>query len=190
MKRLVLGALLAAVVLFAWGFLYWGLIPSPGFHEPSDEAALHQSLSEHLPESGAYYVPLPEGGPDSIARYEAGPIAFMFVRTTGGSPMPASMMIFGFIHMFITALLIGTLLRMMLPQLPAYGDRVLFVALIGIATAFWSDFSWPIWWRTPWTFFVWLGLYDVLAWTLAGTVLARFAKPKADEATPAVTGVA
>ncbi len=181
MKNLVLGALLAAVVLFAWGFVFWGLIPNAGVQMHPDEAALQQHLAEGIPETGAYYVPFPAGADDteSMARHEAGPIAFLFIRLEGRPLMPVSTMIGGFLHMLITALLIGMLLRMLLPSLPAWRDRVLFVALAGLAAALWSDFTVPIWWHTPWAFFVWLAVYDIIAWTLAGAVLARFVRPAA-----------
>ena len=179
MKNLALGALLAAVVLFAWGFVFWGLIPTPGMHMHPDEAALQQYLTESIPQSGAYYIPYPQDSQDAeaIARHEAGPHAFLFIRMEGESVMPPSMMIGGFLHMLITALLIGMLLRMLLPSLPTWRNRVLFVALVGVTVAFWSDFAWPIWWRTPWTFFAWMAVYDLVGWTLAGTVLARFVRP-------------
>ncbi len=179
MKNLALGALLAAVVLFAWGFVFWGLIPTPGMHIHPDQEALQQYLSESIPETGAYYVPYPAGADDAeaVARHEAGPLAFLFIRMQGESMMPPSMMVGGFIHMLITALLIGMLLRMLLPSLPTWRNRVLFVVLAGVAVAFWSDLAWPIWWRTPWTFFVWMAAYDIIGWTLAGAVLARFVRP-------------
>ena len=53
MKNLVLGALLAAVVLFAWGFVFWALIPNAGVQMHPDEAALQQHLAEGIPETGA-----------------------------------------------------------------------------------------------------------------------------------------
>lgn len=182
MKQIVLGSLLAAVGLFIWGFVFWGLLPNPGFEEPTDEAAMWQSLVDNLPGTGAYYVPNPEGDAESVARLESGPIAFMFVRNEGSPVMPASMMVFGFIHMFITALLVGLLLRMMMPQLPTYGERVMFVAVLGVIATFWADIAFPVWWRTPWTFFLWMAVYDVTAWTLAGAVLARFVTPEREAA--------
>ena len=132
MKNLVLGALLAAVVLFAWGFVFWGLIPNSGVKMHPDEAVLQQHLAESIPETGAYYVPYPAGAGDteSMARHEAGPIAFLFIRLEGRPLIPVSTMIGGFLHMLITALLIGMLLRMLLPSLPAWRDRVLFVAIV------------------------------------------------------------
>jgi hypothetical protein len=177
MKQLVLGSLLAAVVLFFWGFVFWGLLPNPGFQEPANEEAVWQSLDENLPETGAYYIPDPEGDSESVARHESGPTAFLFVRNQGSPVMSVSMMAFGFVHMFITALLIGLLLRQASPRLPTYGKRVLFVVLVGAVATFWFDIAWPVWWGTPWTFFLWMAVYDVVAWTLAGVVLARFVQP-------------
>lgn len=181
MKNFVLGVLLAAVVLFAWGFVFWGLIPNAGVKMHPDEGALQQHLAESIPETGTWYLPYPSGPDDaeSMARHEAGPIAFLFVRLEGRPLMPVSTMIGGFLHMLATAALIGMLLRMLSQSLPAWRDRVLFVALAGFAAAFWSDFTLPVWWHTPWTFFIWLAIYDVVGWTLAGTVLARFVRPAA-----------
>lgn len=178
MKQLVLGSLVTGVVLFLWGFVFWGLIPVPGMHEPTDEAALWESLGETIPESGAYYVPNFEGGPEAVERHEMGPTAMLFVRVEGSPTMPPSMMVIGFFHMAATAFLIGLLMMRLSAHLRTYRDRVVFVALVGIVVAFWADLAWPVWWRTPWSFFLGMAVYDVVAWLLAGVVLARFVRPE------------
>ena len=55
-----------------------------------------------------------------------------------------------------------------------YGARVGFVLLAGVATAFFVEMASVIWWRMPLVNQLVSALYDVLAWLLAGLVLARY----------------
>jgi hypothetical protein len=60
------------------------------------------------------------------------------------------------------------------PALATYGARVGFVFLAGIATAFFVEMASVIWWRMPLINQLVSALYDILAWLLAGLVLARY----------------
>ena len=75
MKQSIIGAIVAGLVLFLWGFLYWGLNPLPytAWSQPTNDAALGESLKQFLPDSGMYYVPGPHLGEDEATRLLGGP---------------------------------------------------------------------------------------------------------------------
>jgi hypothetical protein len=54
MNRTLLGIVLAAVVLYAWGFLVWGVVPYPAvvWKKPVDEEVARKALREQFPERG------------------------------------------------------------------------------------------------------------------------------------------
>ncbi|HYE97034.1 MAG TPA: hypothetical protein VD962_12570 [Rubricoccaceae bacterium] len=180
MRSLLLGAVLAAVVLFLFGFVVWGLMPVDPFSTVSDEPALSQTLVQVLPASGVYLLP-DEGDTEEefAAATEAmrrGPLAMVFFRREGVEPMAPAVFALGFLHMFVTALLLGLVLRQAAPALPSYGARVAFVALLGLTAAVWARLGEPIWWHFPWGFHLLYFFSDLLSWTLAGLVLARFVR--------------
>lgn len=189
MKQIAMGTLLAAVALFVWGFLFWGLPwPNPAYQHLSaeDEAALRQSLSEHVPTSGAYYVPDMEHGADHaayLARHREGPLAMVMVRTEGAELMSAGLFAGGFVHMLFSVLLIALLLRAVAPVLRSYRSRVGFLALVGLAAAFWANLGEPIWNYQPWAFHLTAAVYDWTSWIIAGLVLAYVVKPVRAEMT-------
>ena len=58
MVRTILRVLLAAVAMYFWGFLFWGINPVPyqSWQQADDDAA-QAALRELFPTAGTYYVP-------------------------------------------------------------------------------------------------------------------------------------
>ncbi|MDX1438729.1 MAG: hypothetical protein R3284_02395 [Rubricoccaceae bacterium] len=187
MRSLLLGALLATVVLFIWGFLAWGSIIYNPFSSMTDQDTVTSALSQSLPESGVYLVPnYPDRSNDAevadwTERHQSGPLAMIYFSAEGATPM--SSMLPGFIHMLISVLLMAFLLKMAVSALPGYGQRVMFVMFAGLVGAFWINLGNPIWWNQPWGFHFYSFVYSVIGWLLAGFVLARFIKSEPDMAT-------
>ena len=61
--------------------------------------------------------------------------------------------------------------------LPRYGSRVLFVVLLGLLTAVWSNWSDSVWFFHPWQHSLGITLERVVTALLIGLVLAAFVKP-------------
>jgi hypothetical protein len=180
MKRLLLGSLLAALVMFIWGFLFWAVPwPNPAIHTmgADAEAAVAEALRRQIPETGTYVIPNPQTtDPQTYtARHEAGPVAMLFVQADGFAPMRPGVFVGGFVHMLAVAFLLGLILRIAAPVAPTYGKRVLFVLLLGLTAALWSEIGEPIWWAHPWAYHLTVFVSDVTTWGLAGLILARFA---------------
>ena len=178
-KGLLLGSLLAAVALFVWGFLFWGMPIVQPIDSGVDGAKAQAALKELLTHDGVYVVPEPPGQEMTEgwkAMHRQGPIATIFYRTRGMEPMAPTVFVLGFVHNLVTCLLIGLLLGKAIPALPSYGARVGFVVLAGVAATVWGHAGDPIWMAHPWRFHLLAMGYDFVAWTLAGAILGKFVR--------------
>lgn len=179
MKRFSLGILLGTVAMFIFGAAFW---MSPFAYQAlpraADEAAAGKALKEHFMVSGTYLIPSPTGDPDKQAELsQAGPIATIHIQRQGMNPMEPRVFVQGFIHELVTVALLALILRIALPVLGGYLSRLVFVTLLGLTAAIYSNFSMPIWWQHPWPYYVVSFAYDLGAWVVAGLVLAAFIKP-------------
>lgn len=181
MNKYLLGSFLAALALFFWGFLFWVVSPLPksAFEVTADDAAAGAMLKQMFPKDGAYYIP--GHGNDEATKvrlHEAGPIATVHIRHAGGPVMPPKALLMGFVHNWLTTLLLTFLLvKTSAAVLSSYGSRVWFVTLVGVAIAVISDFSFPVWWGHPWPAYVLNAVFSVTGMLVAGLVLAKFVKP-------------
>ena len=182
MLKLAIGVVAAAVAMFLWGFLYFGTgVMDPFAHMTSDgETAISEALRAHLPAHATYYVPDPKVGTmeEWGQRLQAGPMAEIHFNPTGDSPMNASVMVQGFIHMLITAALLALAMQMIASATPTYLDRLKVAALIGFTMSLFMHLGAPIWWHYDWWYAIVIFLYDFIAVTIAGAVLAYFVPVK------------
>jgi hypothetical protein len=179
MQKLISGSFLAAVAMFIFGAVYWtSPISNVGIHEVTDDLVAQALLGQTFPETGVYWVPgmsLYSENPELFETlHVAGPVAMVNIVHSPGPSMAPSTFIYGFLHNLVACLLIGLLLFRAAPALATYGARVGFVFLAGIATAFFVEMASVIWWRMPLINQLVSALYDILAWLLAGLVLARY----------------
>lgn len=168
--RIALVSLLTAVVLFFFGFVWWGLLmPMVKPAEVIGDADLVEQVAESLSESGLYFYPT-YAEPDE--EY-AGPTAMLYFNKQ--PPAMGQMMGLGFAHMFVTAVLASLCVCYMAPG--SFGKRFALVFFLGLFVAVWADVGNMIWWRHPagWTAFHFA--YDVLSWALAGLIIAALVKP-------------
>jgi hypothetical protein len=190
--RLVIGAVVAAVAMFLWGFVFWGLLPvSKTVMRPlPNEAAVVSTLQGASLPTAVYFYPFPEGADaDAMAltqkQYLAGPIVELRYRAEGAPMMDPTVMAKGFLHFLAATLLVGAMLGFTLPAGPGFGRRWAFVFLFGLTAAFFHDFSGPIWFFNPWDFGLLNFGYHVVGWLIGGLVLAFFLKPAPPKSAPA-----
>jgi len=179
MRNLLVGSLLAAVAIFIFGAVYWSSpVMGAGAREVADDAAAQAILRETFPETGIYWVPGLSLAARDEERYnalhEAGPAAMINIIQQPGPPMAPSTFLAGFLHEWVVCFLIGLLLLRVAPALPTYGSRVGFVTMAGFVMAVFVDLGAVIWWRLPLALELADGVYNVVAWLLAGLVMARF----------------
>ena len=179
MKNLLVGSLLAAVAIFIFGAVYWSSpVMGAGARDVADDAAAQAVLKEMFPETGIYWIPGMSLYAQDSERYnvlhEAGPTAMINIIHEPGPPMAPSTFVAGFLHEWVVCFMIGLLLLRVAPALPTYGSRVGFVTMAGFVMAVFVDLGAVIWWRLPLALELADGVYNVVAWLLAGLVMARF----------------
>ncbi|MBC8355238.1 MAG: hypothetical protein H8E66_24955 [Planctomycetes bacterium] len=178
MKKMILGIVIASVVLYMWGFVYWGLGPYPTMiwkHAP-DDAAAGQALLAHFPENGTYFVP--GAGHDQATAeglFDKGPVAMVHMIAANGRPMmDPSIMVGGFLLNVVVIGLICILMSQVRAALPTYVDRVKFIALAGVTASVLIDCGDIVWWQIDWSWKLYNALYHVSAWVITGLILAKF----------------
>jgi hypothetical protein len=187
MVRVIVAVALAAAVQFAWGFAFFGFLGGFDYmtSRAADETAVAAALQKDLPESGTYFLPMCPGMSASEEetkafekRHASGPIVQIHYRKEGMSlaQMPL-MMGMGFGHTLLTALLAAFLLRMALPGLPCYRNRVGFVLGLGVFAAVATRLSDAIWLYQPWAFPLGQMVFCVTAWLLAGAIMGAIIRP-------------
>ena len=185
MIRLVVGAALAAVVLFAWQVVFWDLSGLPyRFTRPlPNEDETRQALRDANLESGTYLIPfLPPGAdPQRQAAYDSrrvrGPIVEVIYRQEGVDAIDAQRYVAGFCQFLAASLLAGVLLVMALPGLPHYALRVLFVAVVGVFGTVAVALQGPVWFHHPWPAVLYEAGGQAAGWLMAGLVLGLAVRP-------------
>ncbi|MBN8248461.1 MAG: hypothetical protein J0L84_13595 [Verrucomicrobia bacterium] len=179
MKRIVLGSFLAALVIFVFGAAFWTCpIPYAYVEKASaGDVELGQLLRNALPNDGLYLVPSAAGGSEAaMALHRQGPVATIHYRRDGTEPMAPSMLISGFFHGWVTTFLLAVLLH--LAARPRFGERLLLVALAGIAITNYTVLGGGIYWFHPWPWLVLNAAYDATTFLIVGLVLAAIVKPR------------
>jgi hypothetical protein len=182
--RETLGVILGAIAAFVWGFVFWGVFPTASmiFSSFSNEEAVSEALRSSASESGVYAIPdvgLMANADEYGRRYESGPVAMIFLAPRGLPLMPASVMISGFLTMFVSVLLMAFLLRLAGPGAASYVGAVGFVVLAGLVSVVLIDLGAPIWWRQSWSYWLANAIYHALHWLFVGLILAKFRRSAA-----------
>ena len=183
--RILLAALLSAVVLMAWGFGFWGILPLADMViEPLPDAdIIVLDLKQSLSESGVYYYPMPPSPNDppdvqdeALGLHREGPLVQIFFRKEGTEPMGVDTLAMGFAHFFVSALLLGVVLAAAAPALPGYGARAGVGILIVLFAAVFQEAMNPIWFHHAWPFYFVQFAYDCGNALLLGLVCAAVIK--------------
>ncbi len=180
MRDMVIGSVVAAIAMFLWGFLFWGVgLIDPFAHTNADaQQAVAKALQDKLPTDGVYFVPdRTLESPDAWAQsHTKGPIATVSIMKSGADPMAASKLIAGFVHMLVATIILGTI--MMVSNRPSYLERLQLGALVGIGGTVFANLTQPIWFDSPWGYHLTNGFYQLVAWLIAAAILAYFVRRK------------
>jgi hypothetical protein len=188
--RIAAAAFLSAVLMFLWGFVYWGpvlnmtgrlMAPLPADKELDILAPMR---SANLPD-GMYVRPgplMPHSDEKATAQWEAkvkeGPILHMAYHAGGISPMDPTTLAKGFAHSFVIALLAGILLAMVAHSLPTYGGRVAVLLLVTVIAAAWTNVGNVIWWFYTPRYAAGQMAYEIVAGMLMALVTAAIIRPR------------
>ncbi len=176
--RVAIAGLAGAVILFAWGYISWTLLP---WHKPQSLPAEQRILDTLVAEgtaTGVYWFPGMEHDPNLteeqetasndawMERHRQGPIGLMVVDSDGADPEAMLPYAVGFILYFAQAMVAAWLLALAAPRLKGYFGRVLFVLLLGVFVTLGSELINWNWMNYPLEFTL-----EMVADRLAGTLL-------------------
>jgi hypothetical protein len=167
MRSFALGSIIAAVVMFALGFVFFGLLGMMKFDPLSAEAAAsaQAALGGALPETGTYMVP---GDEEAFMR---GPSAVVQYVAAGGLPTMPMAMGMGFVHFLLSALLIGYGLKTVGGDFPRQARLVIW---FGLAASVFMHLGDPIWYGLSWRASLFEFAADAVMFMAGGLVLARW----------------
>jgi hypothetical protein len=188
--RIILAAVLSAVAMFFWGFVFWGPVlnmtgrlmgPLP---ETAERDVLPPLRAAQTPDGMYVYPgPMPAGG-DEVAteawekKLAEGPVFHLAYHQSGVPPMDPVMFAKGLAHSFVVALLSALILAMALPALPDYGRRVVLLALVAFVAAIWTNAGNVIWWfHTP-EYCMGQIAYTIVAGLLMALITAAIVRPR------------
>jgi hypothetical protein len=187
--RVLLASVLAAVLMFVWGFVFWGLLgvgaqmmqPLPA------ELDLLAALRNVQASSGMYAYPMPPDSKDEAAmaeferKHQEGPLLQLAYRQDGGPPMPPSIFVQGLGHYFAVALLTSCLLALAARGLPRFGGRLVFVLLVSLVAAIWGNVGDVVWFFHSPRYCIGNMAYTLGAGLVMGLVLAALVKRPAEQ---------
>lgn len=186
-KRIVMAGVAGSIVYFIWGNLAWMVLPlhAPTIHGLPNESAISEALNSQNLETGMYMAPWSDNeadwsNPESDwnKRHEAGPIYTIVYSKEGGTPMPPSLMITGFVIDLILAMLSALLLSCSLGCCgDCYAKRLGFVAALGVFVAFAAHASYWNWMHFPLDYTLAFMADVTIGWTLVGLAQAAIVKP-------------
>jgi hypothetical protein len=180
MKKFFLGPALAALAMFVFGFLYWGVSPLPYkvLNRVDDDAAAAAALAKIFPSSGTYFLP---GLYLDRAKHEElmtrGPIAEVHFVNSGLPMMDPKILVKGYLHCFALCVLLALMLNKLAPAFQSWSGRAKFCAEVGLIVALYQ-YVYAIWWHHALAWVSMQAIYDFLEFVIAGLVLAKFVTPK------------
>ena len=178
MLRQLGGVVLAAVVLFIWGFVYWGVsaVPYSAWSHAADDTAAQQALRTHFPRTGTYYVPdvRSSAARPAAASGADGPNVMLHVRYDAPPPGDAAELARGFVVNLIFAGALALLMYRVRSASRTYAGRLGVALWAGVAGVVLIDGGDWAWWGTTMQWKLFQAFYDFSAFVLAGAVLAAF----------------
>jgi hypothetical protein len=207
-KALVKSAVLGGIVVFLWGVITWMVLPinQMSMCKFDDEQAVAQAIQSNTQKSGAYVLPnlfkmeksmnregrMRTSKEDrsmltseekaalkdkAMQRMRAGPVVFAVVNKEGMNTSSVSCFIMGLVVQIIAAGFVTYLL--MMTKAMSYMRQVWFVTMAGAFAAFAVIFPNWVWIGYAGTGHAVMSVINLLiAWFLAGLVIAKIAKAR------------
>ncbi|HEX8307047.1 MAG TPA: hypothetical protein VF645_01340 [Allosphingosinicella sp.] len=179
MIRTVIGGLVAGIVIFVIGFVFWATPLGELAYSKADEAqnaAVQASLAQNLSPSGTgtYIVPAHNSAAGAVL-YAKGPIATVHFNTRGYSPDDMSAILPGFIVAVIAGLLIAFGLAAVGNR--SFGDLARLVICFSLGFTVWEYLGSPIFNHYGWGFWIYTFIAESVALIVAGLIVARWFTP-------------
>ncbi len=182
MKKMILGSLAVALVLWVWSTVFYVILPIPYYtmSQTTDDVAAGEALLEHFPETGTYILP----GRYSNDRVRSemrsnGPVATVYITREGAPEASVTKILIGTFNSIVIGLLIGCAMLLLMRFTTRYRDHVVIGSMWGIAYTAYPRFADIIWSDFPYGYQLMMIFSDGFSWILAVMVMAWFMCPKA-----------
>jgi hypothetical protein len=176
MIRTVIGGLVAGIIIFVLGFIFWATPLGELAYSKADEAqnaAVQSSLAQNLTPSGTgtYIIPTHNSAAGAVL-YARGPIATVHFNTRGYSPDDMSTILPGFIVAVVAGLLIAFGLAAVGGR--PFADLAKLVVCFSLGFTVWEFLGSPIVNHHGWGFWIYSFIVQSVALIVAGLVVARW----------------
>ena len=190
MKKILIGSLVGAIILFIWSFLAWALLPIHLHtlnYTPAQDSIL-KVLADNNLETGAYAMPMADNRnvhgfdkkfmeeSEKAMKENAGmPMATIHYLKEGYDMSPGTM-IRGFIFDFLAALAVCLLLAPTFAKMSSFFGRWWLMLLVGLLLACTGPLLEYNWMAYSWDYTVDMVLDGFLNWAITGLWFAWYFK--------------
>jgi hypothetical protein len=188
MVRSFIGGLIAGVVMFVIGFIFWGTpLSEVAFNKANDtdSAVVQTALAQSLTRTGTgtYLIPTPNTQAGTVA-YGRGPIATIHFNTAGFAANDPTMMVPGLIFALIAGLLMSFGIAAVSRE-NGFAQIARLVILFSLGITCWTILAQPVFNNFGWTYWIYFFVSEAVAFIAAGLIIARWFVPKDAVAAPA-----
>jgi hypothetical protein len=191
MGRRLIAAVMAAVIVFVWGFVAWTVLPQrwQAVQPMPEDSEVTSVLQDTARKSGVYMLPAPPhdaSNPNAKPSLEAqnayeerlkkGPSAMVFYRAEGTDPMDMMVYVKGFGLHFACACMVVAVVGSGARAGWGFAKRFLAVMLMAMFSTANSDLvQWNYWgYATPYT--IYMAANTMIGWGVAGLFIAGMLK--------------
>jgi hypothetical protein len=191
MKKVIIGGILGAVIMFIWSFIAWSVVPlhTSTMRNIANEDSLLTVMRSSMDAKTVYVFPgMPPPAPDMTAqqkeaamkeweqKYAKGPTGMIFYDPKGSNPMMTDQMVIGFIISFLSVALAGWLLARSTAITSGYVTRVMYCGVLGIFISIVSHLTNWNWMGYPLDYTIAMMVDTIVGWILAGLGIAAIVK--------------
>jgi hypothetical protein len=182
MKRLFIGSLVVALVLWVWSTVFYVILPIPYYtmSQTADDIAAGEALKEHFPETGTYILPGRYASDEVRKKMRAeGPVATVYYTRDGSPEASPVKILIGTFNSIVIGLILGGAMLLLNRYTTDYWAHVAIGTTFGMAYTAYPRFADIIWSDFPAGYQLMMIFSDGFSWILIVLVMARFTRPPA-----------
>lgn len=160
MKKMIIGALVGGIILFAWQFLTWGafnLHEAQQKYTPKQDSILSY-LGTQFTEDGAYFMPTypPGSSREQMEKVMEGSIGKPWAHVVYHKSMDGmNKMFMNMVRSLLVNIIIIWLLCWLLTKIPSASFGTVFIGTLGTGLI--------VFLHAPYTMHIWYGSFDLMA---------------------------